>query len=98
MSFDFEFDNEKDLLIKKTRGVGFEEIIAAIIEDRVLDIKPHHNQKNYPQQIIYQVDIDGYVWLVPAIKSGRNVRLITAYPSGRATRKRKKGQRNEKEN
>lgn len=89
METDFEFDPEKDAVLCRERGIGFEEIIACLMEDGAVDVTLHHNLKKYPNQFVYHVDIEGYVWLVPAEKRGKTIRLITAYPSRKATKKQK---------
>ena len=86
----------KDIILKTQRGIGFEDVIACIVENAVVELTPHHNLTKYPHQFIYQVEIDGYIWLVPAVKEGNNVRLITAYPSRKATKKHVKGESHEK--
>ena len=53
----------------------------------------HPNTEKYPNQLLYEVDVDGYVHVVPVIRSGRILFLKTIYPSRKATRRRSKGER-----
>ncbi len=51
-----------------------------------LDIIRHPNQERYPGQSIIVLNVEGYVWLVPYVKS-RGVRFLKAIiPSRKATR------------
>lgn len=64
---DFEYNPEKDKLLKSTRGISFEEIIDAINNgDLVTDIK-HFNKVKYPDQRILVVKIKGYIYAVPYV-------------------------------
>ena len=51
----------------------------------------HPDRTRYPNQFLYEVDVDGYVYVVPVIREGRGLFLKTVYPSRKATRKRAKG-------
>lgn len=48
----------------------------------------HPNAEKYPNQLLYEVDVDGYVHVVPVVREGRILFLKTIYPSRKATRKR----------
>ena len=58
-----DYSPEKNLRLKQARGVGFEDVALAIQEDRVLDVIEHPNIRRYPNQKIYVVSINGYVYL-----------------------------------
>jgi hypothetical protein len=51
----------------------------------------HPNAEKYPKQLLYEVDVDGYVHVVPVVRHGRMLFLKTIYPSRKATRERRKG-------
>lgn len=70
----------------KERGIGFEEIIAAIANGQVVRLYPHHSHDRHPEQWIYEVEIKGYIYLVPFEKQGRERMLKTIYPSRKATK------------
>ena len=86
MTYYYEFNPEKNIALLEARGVCFEDIIALINENKVLDIIDHPNQVKYPRQKIYVVDVDGYCYLIPYIKNGRQIFLKTIIPSRKATR------------
>ena len=84
--FEFEFDTEKNASLKRERGISFEEIILLIDEGHLLDVVEHPNNKKYPSQRFYVVDVDGYIHLVPFVREGNKIFLKTIYPSRKATK------------
>ena len=86
MNYKYLYDEEKNLRLKKERGISFEDVIAAINEDRVLDIIPHHNKKLYPNQRILVIEINHYVYLAPYLEKGDLLILKTVFPSRKFTK------------
>jgi uncharacterized DUF497 family protein len=43
----FKYNYEKNSQLLETRGIGFEEIIQAIFEGNILDIRKHPNELKY---------------------------------------------------
>lgn len=83
----FDWDKEKNELLKQTRGISFEEIETAIKTGDLLDAYPHPNQKKYPGQQIYVVKFEDYVYLVPFVEDEEKFFLKTIIPSRKATKK-----------
>ena len=81
----FKYNHEKNALLIAQRGIGFDEIIHAIAEGNLLDVKTHYNQKKYPDQKILYVRLLGEVYAVPFIeeKNG-DFFLKTLFPSRKA--------------
>lgn len=71
------------MLIQKQRGIGFEDIVAAI-DTGLLDVYDHPDQEAYPNQKIYVVEALGYVYLVPFVRDGDKIFLKTIIPSRKA--------------
>ena len=67
MNYNFDYSEEKNLILKVTRGVGFEDIIEAIEKGNVLDDIGHFNRKKYPNQKIFIVRIRDKVYAVPYV-------------------------------
>ncbi len=88
---DYAFDSEKNAWLIQERGIGFEHIIALIESGMLVQVLEHPDKDRYPNQLLYEVDVDGYVHIVPVVKEGRTLFLKTIYPSRKATRKRKQG-------
>lgn len=83
----YDFSAEKNKQLIKERGISFEEIIAALDNDKLLDILEHPNIEKYPDQKIYVVDINDYVYLVPFVrKDKQEVFLRTVFPSRKLTK------------
>src|SRR3990167_4528263 len=84
----YEFSADKNQLLIRERGISFEEIIAALGNDKLLDTIDHHNETKYPSQKIYVIDINQYVYLVPFVrKDEQTVFLKTIFPSRKLTKK-----------
>lgn len=82
----FRWNHEKNELLKKDRGISFEEIVLAIEADGLRDQLIRPNQEKYPNQLILVVALDGYVYLVPFVEENRYLFLKTIIPSRKATR------------
>mgnify|MGYP001558642542 CR=1 FL=1 len=82
----FDWSEEKNDQLKAERGISFEDIIVALTDDRVLDVLPHINAKKCPNQKIYVVEINQYVYLVPFVEDDEKVFLKTIFPSRKATK------------
>lgn len=86
--FNYEFSADKNQLLIKERGISFEDIIAALDNDQLLDTIEHHNPTKYQNQEIYIVEIGGYVYLVPFVrKDKQTIFLKTIFPSRKLTKK-----------
>lgn len=77
---------EKNALLKKTRGLSFEDVVFHIMSGDILDTIDHPNQERYPSQQIHVIAIEEYVYLVPFVESEEEVFLKTIIPSRKATR------------
>lgn len=83
----FDWDEEKNALLKTERDIGFEDVVSAIDEGNLLEVLSHHNPKKYPNQKIYVVKIEDYVYLVPFVEDEEKRFLKTIYPSRKMTKK-----------
>ncbi len=80
----FTWSNEKNEYLKRIRGISFEEILYAIEHDQLITIG--ENTRNYPNQRVFFVNIDDYVWLAPFVETGDEIFLKTAFSSRKATK------------
>jgi len=83
---DFDWSDEKNELLKSTRGVSFEDVAFHIQNGDILDIIKHPNAARYPKQNIIVLNIDCYVYLVPYEKEKGTRFLKTIIPSRKATK------------
>ena len=81
----FDWDNSKNVLLRARRGVGFEDIVYAILNNQVLDIVRNKSAK-YSHQMVCVVNIEDYVYLVPFVEEEEKLFLKTIIPSRKATR------------
>ena len=90
--WEYSFNPEKNAWLIRERRISYEEIIALIEGGGLIRVLAHPDQARYPNQLLYEVDVDGYVFVVPVVCEGRNLFLKTIYPSRKATRKRTDGE------
>jgi len=83
----FDWSNENNEELMKDRGISFEEVVFCIMHNGLLDIIEHPNKSRYPNQNIFIVDIDNYVYLVPFIEDDEIVFLKTIITSRKMTKK-----------
>lgn len=97
MKTNFEFSAEKNHRLLQERGISFEHAISAIEEGLILDILPHPNPAKYPNQKIYVLFIQNYVYLVPFVKKDKDtVFLKTIFPHRKLTKQYLKRNKHEK--
>ena len=86
--FRIEFSEEKNLILKATRKIDFEDVIEAIRRGKQLaDVE--HISKSYSNQRLLVVEIDKYAFVVPYVidKKRRKLFLKTVYASRKLTKK-----------
>ncbi|MGL4980519.1 MAG: hypothetical protein ACRC40_01170 [Fusobacteriaceae bacterium] len=74
---------EKNQLLKETRDIGFEEVVEAIIEGRLLGVEEN---SNYPHQKNFIIDINNYCYVVPFVREDTGIFLKTIIPSRKKTK------------
>jgi len=82
-----DWNEEKNTKLKSERGVGFEDIVTAIQENRLIKTLTHPNKKKYPNQKIMVIDINSYAYIVPFVEDEEKIFLKTIYPSKKYTKK-----------
>lgn len=87
MNRGFDWSTQKNRQLVEQRGVSFEVVLSAIERGDLLDVVDHPNQNRYPDQLIYVIDINNYVYLVPFVIQDDGTRFLkTIIPSRKATR------------
>jgi uncharacterized DUF497 family protein len=82
----FDWNEEKNETLKKTRNISFEVIVIQIEMGSLLDILEHPNIQKYKNQKIFVVEYENYVYLVPFIEEEDKIFLKTIIPSRKATK------------
>ncbi len=75
----FRWDNDKNELLKQSRGVCFEQVVLLMEKGEVLD--------TYPGQKIAVVMIEAYACIVPYVESHEEIFLKTIISGRKATNK-----------
>ena len=84
----YQFSAEKNLCLIQERHISFEEVIAAIDNGQLLNVMAHPNQEKYPNQKMFVLEINGYVYLVPFVAvDQQTIFLKTIFASRRAKKK-----------
>ncbi|MBN1363871.1 MAG: BrnT family toxin [Syntrophaceae bacterium] len=81
------WNDEKNLALKESREICFEDVVFFIERGEILDDYVHPNQKAYPGQRIMVIGIDNYAYLVPYVEKEEELFLKTIIPSRKATQK-----------
>ena len=84
------YSAEKNELLKESRGIGFEEVLLCIEEEKIIDKFPHPNQEKYKGQKIIVVKIKDYIYIVPFVETENEIFLKTIIPSRKMKEKHKK--------
>jgi uncharacterized DUF497 family protein len=79
------WNTEKSLKLKESRGICFEDIVFYIEKGDILNDYLHPNQKRYPRQRIMVIGMDNYAYLVPYVEDAEEIFLKTIIPSRKAT-------------
>ena len=77
----FEWNEEKNDILKKTRNISFEDVILSFQSGKLLDVIPHFNLSKYPNQKLFIVTIQDYTYYVPFVEDEEKVFLKNIIPS-----------------
>lgn len=82
-----DFNREKSKMLKKERGIGFEEIAQIIEKERFIEVIDHPNKRKYPTQKIFLIKLKNYIYAVPYVEDDEKIFLKTIYASRAYTKK-----------
>jgi hypothetical protein len=83
----FDWSEIKNTHLKAKRGIGFEDIQAAIEEGKTLADIDHPLKSKYPNQKVFIVEFDEYAYVVPYVEDDMKIFLKTIYPSRKMAQK-----------
>jgi len=83
----YDWNDEKNELLKKFRGVSFEQVVLAIVSGDLIDRIKHPNPDKYPNQKIFLVKIENYIYSVPYVEDDKKIYLKTIIPNSKETKK-----------
>ncbi|MFO7810238.1 MAG: toxin [Candidatus Delongbacteria bacterium] len=87
----FDWNDEKNQILKNERGVIFEDIVFHITHGGLLDVIEHPNKEQYSGQKIFIVNVEEYVYIVPFVENDETVFMKTIIPSRKMTKLYLKG-------
>lgn len=82
----FAWDEDKNELLKRERGVSFEEVVFHINNGDLLARLDHPNRTKYSHQQIFVVWVGDYVYMVPFVEDREKYFLKTIIPSRKLTK------------
>jgi uncharacterized DUF497 family protein len=82
----YQWADEKNAVLKETRGVSFEQVVMHIENGDVLDVMAHPNKTTYPHQQVLVVNINDYAYAVPFVEQGNERFLKTIVPNRKLTK------------
>jgi len=81
------WNTEKSILLKSSRGICFEDVLFFIERGDILDDYLHPNQQAYPGQRIMVIGFAHCAYLVPYVENEEELFLKTIIPSRKATQR-----------
>ena len=82
----FDWNPEKNEWLKQNRNISFEQVIFHLSRGDVWKVADHPDQEKYPDQKIYFVIIDNYVFMEPHVIQRDTIFLKTIIPTRKATK------------
>lgn len=82
----FDWDPEKNEQLKLERSISFEDIALLLSEGVLWKFAEHPNSEKYPNQRVFLIPIDNYIYFVPFVMNKEVIFLKTAYPGRKATK------------
>ena len=75
----FNWNDEKNQLLKNSRGLSFEEVEKIIKDGGIIDIIDNLKDK-YSNQRIFIIKVQGYLCQVPFVEDEEEIFLKTIFP------------------
>ncbi len=82
-----DWSDEKNEMLKKVRGMSFEQVELAVALGDLVDRIKHPNPAKYPNQKVFLVKIENYIYSVPYIEDNEKIFLKIIIPNSKATKK-----------
>ncbi len=83
----YDWNDDKNELLKELRGVSFEQVVLAIVSGDLIDRVRHPNTNKYPNQRVFLVKIENYIYSVTYVEDDEKIFLKTIIPNSKATKK-----------
>jgi uncharacterized DUF497 family protein len=76
-----EWNEEKNQLLQMQRGLSFEMVLEKFENREILGKREHPNRERYPHQMIFIVELEGYICYIPFVEDEDKIFLKTIIPS-----------------
>ena len=90
------WNEEKNQILKMQRNISFDQILEKIESGKIVGRKVNPNREKYPNQQIFIISIDDYIYYVPFIENSDELFLKTIIPSRKLTKEYRGETLNEK--
>lgn len=80
------WDTEKSKKLKRDRRICFEDVFETLAHEEFLDVIKNPS-KNFPNQQVFIVRTNNYVYYIPFVEDQNNIYLKTIIPSRKAAKK-----------
>jgi len=78
------WNSEKNEILKRERGISFDEIAYLIESGQIIGIEEN---PGYPNQKMYVLEIENFAVIVPYVENDHEIFLKTAFPSRKYTKR-----------
>lgn len=82
----YNWNKEKNEIIKNIRWICFEDVLIAINSGKLLSVQAN---KNYPNQKNFTLNINNYIHICPFVENENEIFLKTVYPDRKFHKKYK---------
>ena len=89
LAMTFNWSEDKNKKYKEKQKISFEAIVICIQENRIVTVLEHPNKEKYPNQFLYLIDYEDYIYIVLLVKNQKEeeITLKTIYPSSEYTKR-----------
>jgi hypothetical protein len=81
-----KWDIDKNSKLKLTRNISFEVVLSLLNTENLLADISHPNTDKYPNQRIFIILINNYVYMIPYVENTQEIFLKTIIPSRKLTK------------
>jgi hypothetical protein len=82
----FDWDPDKNDWLRRNRNITFEEIALLLASGLVWKVTKHLNTKKFPNQHVFLVPVNDYIYFVPSVIEGDVIFLKTAFLHRQSTK------------
>ena len=85
----YKWDEDKNSILKSQRGFSFNDVLTEIKKNGIVDNYKHPNEEKYPNQYIYVILLNNYIYYIPYVYDGDDIFLKNIIPSRKLYKKYK---------